>query len=99
MSNNRRFLREYKRGKYTVKIDPFGGRNWFYKGKLHRENGPALEFVLGNVWYKHGKFHREDGPACVYKTRPPKWFLDNVEYTEKKWKKEIRKRKIKELGL
>ena len=34
-------------------------------GKLHREDGPALELPEkgGRAWYIHGKLHREDGPA------------------------------------
>ena len=35
------------------------------EGKLHREDGPALEWPdkNGRAWYIHGKLHREDGPA------------------------------------
>ena len=34
------------------------------KGKLHREDGPAVEWSSGDkVWYLNGQLHREDGPA------------------------------------
>jgi hypothetical protein len=33
-------------------------------GKLHREDGPAIEWGNGDrSWYRNGKIHREDGPA------------------------------------
>ena len=42
-------------------------RFWWYKDKLHRENGPAVEYVSGlSSWYNGGKLHREDGPAVNF---------------------------------
>lgn len=45
-------------------------RQWFYKGQLHRENGPAFEFenyagkgVESVKWFYHGNLHRTRGPA------------------------------------
>ena len=36
-------------------------------GELHREEGPAVEFVNGSTaWYFHGKQHRTDGPAVEF---------------------------------
>jgi hypothetical protein len=36
----------------------------YQNGKLHRENGPAKEFVNGRKeWWWNGKLHRVDGPA------------------------------------
>lgn len=35
--------------------------------ELHREDGPAQEFITGTkMWYQNGKLHREDGPAVEY---------------------------------
>jgi flagellar basal body rod protein FlgG len=46
-------------------------------GKIHRDDGPAVEFRNGNKhYYKNGKFHRDDGPA-----------IDNVD-GYKVWMKE-----------
>ena len=48
---------------YSAKIT---GRqiNWYRNGKLHREDGPAVEWDDGTKeWYHNGKCHREDGPA------------------------------------
>jgi hypothetical protein len=39
---------------------------WYKDDKLHREDGPAVEFATTGCnkwWYQHGKIHREDGPA------------------------------------
>lgn len=43
----------------------------YYKDKektiLHREDGPAIEYLNGDkAWYRDGKLHREDGPAVEY---------------------------------
>jgi hypothetical protein len=36
-------------------------------GKLHREDGPAVEYADGSKkWYLNGKLHREGGPAVEY---------------------------------
>jgi hypothetical protein len=37
---------------------------WRLNGKLHREDGPAVEWADGaKEWYLDGKLHREGGPA------------------------------------
>lgn len=49
-------------------IDEHGNKYWYRKEQLHRENGPAIEYVSGEkYWYLNDKFHREDGPAvdCI----------------------------------
>ena len=44
-----------------------GGKEWWIKGKLHREDGPAIEYANGNKsWWINGKRHREDGPAIEF---------------------------------
>ena len=38
--------------------------NMGLNGKLHREDGPAIEDSDGDkYWYLNDKLHREDGPA------------------------------------
>ena len=52
-------------------------------GKLHRENGPAVEWIDGHKeWYLHGKLHREDGPAVVLGNGNKYWFLNGVCHRE-----------------
>jgi len=48
---------------YQVKV--FDDRTeWYQYGKLHRKNGPAVEYNTGTkVWYLDGNRHREGGPA------------------------------------
>lgn len=55
---------------------------WFWRGKLHRQNGPAIvkrfkniyknayineELILQEFWYNDGELHREGGPAVTCK--------------------------------
>ena len=43
-----------------------GDKCWLLDNKLHREDGPAMEYANGDVTYwVHGKLHREDGPAII----------------------------------
>jgi hypothetical protein len=45
-------------------VDKLGNKYWYKDDKLHREDGPAAEFVSGDKhWYKDNNLHREDGPA------------------------------------
>ena len=49
------------------KIDDDGTKRYYLNVKLHREDGPALEFAYGGKqWYKNGKLHRNDGPAIEH---------------------------------
>lgn len=37
---------------------------WYVTGKLHRTDGPAVEYKdIGKEWWVDGKLHRTDGPA------------------------------------
>ena len=50
-----------------MKIDVYGTKRWYKNGKLHREDGPALEYISGDKhWYKNGKRHNIYGPASLY---------------------------------
>ena len=41
---------------YTVKIDDNGDKCWYRNGKLHHEDGPAVEWADGTrFWYLDGK--------------------------------------------
>lgn len=43
-----------------------GIKEWYLGGKLHREDGPAREYVYGTKeWYQHGKKHRDGGLPAV----------------------------------
>lgn len=53
---------------------------WRYKGKFHREDGPAFVNSGTESWFRHGKLHREDGPAVKTLSGPfagtLEWHLD-----------------------
>jgi hypothetical protein len=45
---------------YTVKVYPSGIKSWLINGKLHREDGPAIEWPDGvKEWYLNGKLLTE----------------------------------------
>ena len=60
------------------------GTFYYYKDPemtiLHREDGPAIEWVSGNKeWLINGKLHRLDGPALEYVTGySAQWFVNDV---------------------
>ena len=60
---------------YTVREFANGSIHWFFNGRLHRENGPAVERWGGDkLWYLNGKVHREDGPAIEYDNGKKEWW-------------------------
>jgi len=60
-----------------MEIDPDGIKRWFLNGKLHREDGPAVEWPNGEkFWFLNGNLHREDGPAIEYADGRKEWFLN-----------------------
>ena len=53
----------FKDGRELI-INYNGTKRWYHNGKLHREDGPALDADDGaKYWFQHGKLHRLDGPA------------------------------------
>jgi hypothetical protein len=45
-------------------------------GRLHREDGPAVEWPDGSKeWYLDGKRHREDGPAVESSDGVNEWYI------------------------
>jgi hypothetical protein len=83
--------------KPKCKTYPNGNKVWYLNGKLHREDGPAVEKANGDKeWYLDGKLHREDGPAVEWANGDKEWYLDGkihredgpaIEYTDgdKEW--------------
>ena len=57
-----------------IKNKNSGKKEWFLNGKLHREDGPAMEQADGSKrWFLHGNLHREDGPAVEYANGTKEW--------------------------
>jgi hypothetical protein len=60
-----------------LKILPDGTRKWFLNGKLHRQDGPAVERADGSrAWCLNGQLHRQDGPAIEYPNGSREWYLN-----------------------
>lgn len=50
--------------KYTIKINSEYTRRWFRNNELHREDGPACEYVNGSkIWFRNGKFCGGHSPS------------------------------------
>lgn len=54
--------------------------SYFLDGQLHRDDGPAIEFLNGSkIWYQFGKKHRIDGgPAVDLIDGHKEWFTNGV---------------------
>ena len=64
---------------------------WYFNNKLHRTNGPAVEYPNEypdyyphgyRAWYLNGKCHREDGPAMICNNGKCYWYINGTEVTE-----------------
>jgi len=63
---------------YTVKVYDNGDKHWYVDNKLHRVDGPAIEWTDGQKhWYVDNKLHRVDGPAIEYADGTKIWYHDN----------------------
>ena len=76
----------------VMETDGYGNKRWYLNGKLHREDGPAVEYADGDkFWYLNGKLHREDGPAEEFADGTKYWWLNNQKVTEEEHKKRTSK--------
>jgi hypothetical protein len=72
---------------YIVKVYTSGNKFWLLNGKLHREDGPAVEYADGyKSWWLNGKRHREDGPALECADGSKFWWLNGKSMTEEEHK-------------
>lgn len=56
---------------------------WMKNGKVHREDGPAIEHQSGYAaWYFEGRKHRLDGPAIIWSDGSHEWFLNGLRHRE-----------------
>jgi hypothetical protein len=66
--------------KPECKTYPDGAKEWFLNGKLHREDGPAVEHPNGvKEWWLNDERHREDGPAFEHPNGSKSWYLNGNE--------------------
>ena len=63
-----------------------GTKVWWVNEKLHRTDGPAIEYDNGyKAWYLNGKRHRIDGPAIEYADGSKEWWVNGVSMTEEEF--------------
>lgn len=56
-----------------------GTKMWYKNDLLHREDGPAIEYMDGTKhWCKDGKYHRNNGPAIEYSSGTKEWHQDGL---------------------
>lgn len=68
--------------KQVVHVSVYRSKMWYLNGELHRENGPAVEWVNGyKAWYYNGKVHRENGHAVEYANGSKEWYLNGKYYS------------------
>jgi hypothetical protein len=73
-----------------LEVDVRGNKRWYLGDELHREDGPAVEWIDGDKWwFLNGKLHRTDGPAVEGLNENKYWYLNNKEYTHEKWFKRL----------
>ena len=73
---------------YTVHVYTNGDKFWYLNDKLHREDGPAIEYANGDKsWYLNNELHRDDGPAIEYANGNKSWYLNGKSLTEEDHKK------------
>jgi len=64
-------------------VDENGDKFWRLHGKLHREDGPAVEWEDGHKeWHLHGKLHRDDGPAVEWANGHKEWYQHGKRHRE-----------------
>ena len=69
--------------KPICKIKHDGTKEWSLNGKLHREDGPAMEWANGTKsWWLNDKLHRESGPAIERVDGYKAWFLNGERHRE-----------------
>jgi hypothetical protein len=70
-----------ERGKLRLRND--GSKIWELNGGLHRDLGPAIEWIHdGLSWYQHGRLHRVGGPARIYENGERKYFQNDLLHRE-----------------
>ena len=68
------------------KFNDNGDIRWFLNGKLHRTDGPAVEYSDGTKsWFINGKLHREDGPAIELSNGGKSWYINGKNLTEEEF--------------
>ena len=74
---------ELRNGIYEVKDF---GTLYFVNGKLHREDGPAIEYIFGTkCWLINDKYHRLDGPAVEHNNGEKSYYIEGKLYLKEEF--------------
>jgi len=58
-------------------IDEYGDKYWWVNGRLHRLDGPSIEYINGaKEWWVNGELHRIDGPAIEWVNGTNIWYVN-----------------------
>jgi hypothetical protein len=64
----------------------YGDRLWYQDNRLHRTNGPAVEYENGTkFWYQNNERHRTDGPAVELPGGRNHWYINGIKYDLNDW--------------
>ena len=79
-----KLIKEAEEQQPTMKVDAEGNKFWSLpNGKLHREDGPAVENANGDKeWWVNDELHREDGPAIEYANGTISWYVNGKLHRE-----------------
>jgi len=78
--------------KHAFERQGFGDKRWYKENKLHRLEGPAVEWCNGDKeWYKEDERHRLDGPAIDYSDGRKFWYIEGERYTKEEFENKINK--------
>ena len=67
---------------YEVTVSDTRKIEFRQNGKLHRLDGPAVQFVGGCSYWENGELHRLDGPALIQGIII-RYYIKGVHYTSK----------------
>lgn len=63
--------------------DSIGSKRWYLDGRLHREDGPAIEHMNGGTeWLLNGIWHRVGGPAIEGADGSAHWWVNGKQHRE-----------------
>jgi len=84
---------------YQVHIYPSGSKAWYYNDRLHRLNGPAVEYTNGTKYYYiNGQYHRLNGPAIEYPDGNKSYYINDEHFkTFEEYKEAVVQIKVKEI--
>jgi hypothetical protein len=67
-------------------IDQDGHKRWWAYDRLHRTDGPAIEWLDGcKSWWINGIRHRTDGPAVEFTDGDMWWYMHGQGYSFDNW--------------